>query len=66
MHPRFVTPDGKAVEEEEGEMGDGREEREEEEGEEDKRGEWRTAFSEQGRMYYWNVRTRVSTYEKPY
>jgi hypothetical protein len=66
MHPRFVTPDGKAVEEEEGEVGDGREEREEEEGEEDKRGEWRTAFSEQGRMYYWNVRTRVSTYEKPY
>ena len=37
------------------------------EGEEgDARGEWRTAFSEQGRVYYWNVRTRESTWDKPY
>jgi len=70
--PRYVSSDGKAVPDEEEEEEEGKEEVEKEEGktqaeeEEDKRGEWRTAFSEQGRMYYWNVRTRESTYEKPY
>ncbi|GAB5036192.1 ubiquinol-cytochrome c chaperone [Nannochloropsis oceanica] len=70
--PRYVRSDGKAVPDEEEEEEEGEEEVEKEEGktqaeeEEDKRGEWRTAFSEQGRMYYWNVRTRESTYEKPY
>lgn len=42
--------------------------KQEEEGEavEDPRGEWRTAFTEDGRIYYWNVRTRASTWQKPY
>ena len=65
--PRFVTSAGKpVVEEEEEEENEVVEAKGEEEEEEDKRGEWRTAFSEQGRMYYWNVRTRESTYDKPY
>ena len=37
-----------------------------EEEEVDVRGEWRTAFAENGRMYYWNVRTRESSWDKPY
>lgn len=45
---------------------EGKEEGKEEEEEGDERGEWRTAFSEQGKVYYWNVRTRESTWEKPY
>jgi len=71
--PRYVSSDGRAVpdeEEEEGEVGEEKEGKKEgktqAEEDEDKRGEWRTAFSEQGRMYYWNVRTRESTYDKPY
>ena len=73
--PRYVSSDGKAVPDEDEEEEEEEKEAEEEgkkegksqaEEEEDKRGEWRTAFSEQGRMYYWNVRTRESTYDKPY
>lgn len=34
--------------------------------EEEVQGDWRTAYAEDGRMYYWNVKTRASSWDKPY
>jgi hypothetical protein len=42
------------------------EEGEEEEEEEREKGDWKMAYSETGRVYWWNVKTRESVWEKPF